>query len=330
LVGGAWVGMRLLGNGLAGFGAAEDYPGPGTGSVVIKVQPGDSASAIGATLADSDVVASADAFVDAAAGDDRALGIQPGFYSMLEQMSGQGALERLLDPAARVQTEVAIPEGLRLIDTVERLSEASGLPERDFERALQSPRQLGLPDYAEGSAEGFLFPATYTFDPDTSAEQMLAAMVDRFEQAADDVGLVEGAAAAGYTPREALTVASLIQAEVVERDFGKASRVVANRLELGMTLGFDSTVNYVLGSDDLTLENDQLGVDSPYNTYVNVGLPPGPINSPGEAAMAAAIAPPEGDWLYFVAVSPESDETQFTADYEQFLQYKDEFYAQVP
>ena len=159
---------------------------------------------------------------------------------------------------------------------------------------------------------------------------MLKAMVDRFEQAADDVGLVEGAAAAGYTPREALTVASLVQAEVAERDFGKASRVVANRLELGMTLGFDSTINYALGSDDLTLENDQLSVDSPYNTYVNAGLPPGPINSPGEAAMAAAIAPPEGDWLYFVAVSPESDATQFTADYEEFLQFKDEFYDQVP
>jgi len=322
--------MRFLGGTLSGFGPGADYPGPGSGEVVIEVAQGDSSSAIGATLADADVVASAAAFIDAAASDDRALGISPGSYSMLEQMSGQGALERLLDPAARVQTEVAIPEGLRLTDTVQRLVEASGLPESDFIRALQDPRRLGLPDYAEGSAEGFLFPATYTFDPDTSAVEMLTAMVDRFKQAADDVGLVEGAAAAGYSPREALTVASLVQAEVAERDFGKASRVVANRLDLGMTLGFDSTINYALGSDDLTLENDQLAVDSPYNTYVNAGLPPGPINSPGEAAMAAAIAPPQGDWLYFVAVSPESDKTQFTADYQEFLQYKDEFYNQVP
>jgi UPF0755 protein len=322
--------MRFLGGTLSGFGLGADYPGPGSGQVVIEVAPGDSSSAIGATLADADVVASAAAFVDAAASDDRALGISPGSYSMLEQMSGQGALERLLDPAARVQTEVAIPEGLRLTDTVQRLAEASGLPESDFVRALQDPRRLGLPDYAQGSAEGFLFPATYTFDPDTSAVEMLTAMVDRFKQAAADVGLVDGAAAAGYSPREALTVASLVQAEVAERDFGKASRVVANRLNLGMTLGFDSTINYALGSDDLTLENDQLAVDSPYNTYVNAGLPPGPINSPGEAAMAAAIAPPQGDWLYFVAVSPESDKTQFTADYQEFLQYKDEFYNQVP
>ncbi len=330
LVGGAWVGMRLLGGSLGGFGAGDDYPGPGSGEVVIEVAPGDTSSAIGFTLEQADVVASSQAFVDTAVADDRALGIQPGSYSMLAQMSAAGALERLLDPASRVQTEVAIPEGLRLTDTVDRLVAASDLPRRDFERALQNPRRLGLPAYADGSAEGFLFPATYTFDLGTSAEQMLKAMIDRYEQAAQDVGLIDGAAAAGYTPREALTVASMVQAEVAERDFGKASRVVANRLELGMTLGFDSTVNYALGADDLTLATEQLAVDSPYNTYVNTGLPPGPINAPGEAAMAAAIAPPPGDWLYFVAVSPDSDKTQFTADYQEFLQFKDEFYSQVP
>lgn len=330
LVAGSWVGIRILGDSLGAFGSAEDYPGPGSGEVVVEVSPGDSSSAIGQTLEEADVVASADAFVDVAVSDDRALGIQPGFYTMLQQMSAEGALDRLLDPAARLQTEVAIPEGLRLTEIVDRLAEASDVPVRDFEKELENPDRLGLPDYAEGSAEGFLFPATYTFDPDASAQQMLRTMVKRYEQAADDVGFVEGAAAAGYTPREALIVASLVQAEVAERDFGKASRVVANRLELGMTLGFDSTINYALGIDDLTLVNEQLEVDSPYNTYVNTGLPPGPINSPGEQAMAAAIDPPEGDWLYFVAVAPGNDATQFTDDYQEFLQFKDEFYDQVP
>jgi UPF0755 protein len=328
LVGGAWVGIRVLGGALGGLGA-DDYPGPGSGEVVVEVVPGDSSAAIGATLEDADVVASAQAFIDVAAGDDRALGIQPGFYAMLSQMSADGALERLLDPAARVQSEVAVPEGLRVDEIVDRLVDATDVSRRDFERALDRPKALGLPDYAEGSAEGFLFPATYTFEPDASATQMLSAMVDRYEQAADDVGLVEGAAAAGYTPREALTVASLVQAEVAVRDFGKASRVVANRLELGMTLGFDSTINYALGISDLTLVNEQLAVESPYNTYKYAGLPPGPINSPGEAAMRAAIDPPEGSWLYFVAAAPGSDETRFTDDYQQFLIYKDQFYDQV-
>lgn len=121
-----------------------------------------------------------------------------------------------------------------------------------------------------------------------------------------------------------------MQAEVAVRDFGKASRVIRNRLDQGMTLGFDSTINYALGTDDLTLADEQLHVASPYNTYVNPGLPPGPINSPGEDAMRAAVNPPEGTWLYFVAAAPGSDKTRFTDSYQEFLTFKDEFYNQVP
>ena len=323
----AWAGVMVVTRLLAG---PPDYPGPGRGEVVIEVLPGDTARDIGATLTDADVVASEAAFVDAAAADDRSLGIQPGSYAMAAQMSGDGALERLLDPAARVLIEVTLPEGLRLTQTVERLVAASGLPASDFERALARPARLGLPRYAEGSAEGFLFPATYTFDPGVSAEEMLRTLVDRFDQAAVELDLVARSKAVGLSPRQAVIVGSLVQAEVAEADFGKAARVVYNRLNQGMPLQFDSTVNYALGSDDLTLDNDQLGVDSPYNTYANPGLPPGPINSPGEAALEAALNPPAGDWVYFVAVAPGSAETRFTADYAEFLVWKDEFYAAVP
>jgi len=327
LVGGVWVGVRALGLSLGG---ADDYPGPGSGDVVIQVQPGDTSSAIGATLEDAGVVASADAFVAAASADERALGIQPGYYQLRREMSGEGALELLLDPESRVQSEVTIPEGLRIDDTVDRLVEATEIPRRDFEQALDDPASLHLPSYAEGSAEGFLFPATYAFDPGATATDVLRALIQRYKQAARESGLESGAEAAGYTPREALTVASLVQAEVAVRDFGKASRVVRNRLDQGMNLGFDSTVNYALNSDDLTLVDDQLAVDSPYNTYRYAGLPPGPINSPGEDAMRAAVNPPEGSWLYFVAAAPGSDVTRFTDSYEEFLRFKDEFYAQEP
>ena len=324
---GALLGATLLGS---WFGGGADYPGPGEGEVVVEVLPGDSARAIGATLAGADVVASAEAFVDAAAADERSLGIQPGSYAMARLMSAQGALDRLLDPAARVQTEVTLPEGLRVSQTVDRLVEASGLPRADFEQALSNPRSLGLPPYAAGEAEGFLFPATYAFDPGVPAEEMLRTMVQRFDQAAAELDLVASSRAVGLTPRQAVIVASLVQAEVAERDFGKAARVVYNRLNTGMALQLDSTVNYALGTNDLTLDNEQLGVDSPYNTYANDGLPPGPVNSPGEAALDAALHPPDGDWIYFVALAPGSDATRFTADYDQFLAWKDEFYAAVP
>ena len=306
-----------------------DYSGSGGSSVVIEVSPGDTASDIGATLAEANVVASSEAFVSAAAADDRSLGIQPGFYELPQRVSAEVALKRLLDPASRVETSVTIPEGLRVSQTVDRLVAETDIPRRDFEEILENPQSLRLPPYAEGDPEGFLFPATYTFNPDADAEAMLRAMVDRFKQAARDVRLLGEAAASGYTPREVVVVASLVQAEVAERDFGKAARVVRNRLDVDMMLQFDSTVNFALESDDLTLENDQLGVDSPYNTYVNTGLPPGPINNPGEAALAAVLSAPDGDWLYFVAVAPGSDETKFTADYDEFLQFKDDFYAAV-
>jgi len=307
----------------------DDYSGQGSGSVRVEVTPGESATAIGQSLQQAGVVASSQAFVDAALADDRSLGIQPGFYDMRLRMSGQAALERLLDPSARVQTDVTVPEGLRVDQVVDLLVARTGLPRGDFERALAQPERLGLPPYADGDAEGFLFPATYSFDPGTSARQMLRTMVSRFDQAAADVDLVRAARAVNLTPRQAVTVASLVQAEVAERDFGKAARVVYNRLNVGMPLQFDSTVNFALNSDDLTLTNDQLAVDSPYNTYRNPGLPPGPINSPGEAALRAALAPDAGSWLYFVAVAPGSDQTRFTADYQQFLTWKDEFYAAV-
>jgi UPF0755 protein len=328
IVGALVAGVLLVGH-LLGDRSA-DYPGPGSGEVVVEVVSGDTATDIGGTLAQADVVASAGAFTAAAAADDRSLGIQPGFYRLRLQMSGSGALELMLDPSARVQSVVVVPEGLRADQVVARMSDGTGIPRRQLQAVLDQPGPLRLPPYAQGSAEGYLFPATYTFDPDVTATEVLRALVDRFREAARATDLVARAAAAGHTPHDVVTIASLVQAEVATADFGTAARVVENRLAVDMPLQFDSTVNYVLRSSDLTLTDPQLAVDSPYNTYLYPGLPPGPVNSPGQAALEAALAPPEGDWLYFVAVAPGSDETRFTASYEEFLRLKDEFYAQVP
>jgi UPF0755 protein len=122
-----------------------------------------------------------------------------------------------------------------------------------------------------------------------------------------------------------MVIASLVQAEGHPDDYGKVSRVIYNRLAAGMPLQLDATVNYALKKSDINLSPDQIATDSPYNTYVYPGLPPTPINQPGEAAMAAALAPDEGDWLYFVAVNPDTGETKFTADYNEFLRFKKQF-----
>lgn len=322
LAAGAWYGLSSV---VGRFGAgAEDYAGPGSGEVVVEVVPGQSAVSIGQTLKDQDVVASVQAFADAARADPRSQGLQPGFYGLQQRMPAQEALALMLDPASRVESTVTLPEGLRLDEALEVIADDTDLPPAELEAAVTSPEELGLPAYAQGNAEGFLFPATYTVRPDATATRVLTDMVTRFGQAAESVGLDEGALPA----YETLIIASLIEAEArLPEDYPKVARVVHNRLDIDMPLQFDSTVNYALQADKELVTLEDLGTESPYNTYQNTGLPPAPISSPGEAAMQAALEPAEGGWLYFVTVEPETGETKFTDDYDEFLQFKAEYKA---
>jgi UPF0755 protein len=330
LVGGAafavLAGMDRLG-GL--FEGAEDYEGGGTGSVVFEVEEGDSSAAIGRRLKAEGVVASVEAFTDAAAADGRSRSIQVGFYELRERMSAQAALEILVDPQNLVQSTVTIPEGLRVEEVLQRLADQTDVPLRQLERAAAQPRRIGLPDYADGNPEGYLFPATYAFPPNADATRMLSTMVDRWRQAAEQADLEGRAEELGYTPHELMTIASLVESEVnQDDDRGKVARVIYNRLETDVTgrlLQIDATVNYALGRKlGLALTQEDLQVDSPYNTRRFPGLPPGPIESPGDASIEAAANPPDGDWVYYATVNLDTGETKFTDDYDEFLRYKRE------
>jgi UPF0755 protein len=297
--------------------------------VVFEVHDGDSSSAIGRNLKAAGVVASVEAFTDAAADNPDATGIQVGFYELHKQMSAESALDVLVDPGNLVQNSVTIPEGLRVEDTVALLSKKTGVPVKDFEKALDDPKSIGLPSYANGNAEGYLFPATYAFPPNADATDMLSTMVERWQQAADEADLEGRAKALGYTPGELMTIASLVESEANrDEDRGKVARVIYNRLETNATnhlLQIDATVNYALGRDlGLGLTTEDLQVDSPYNTRINPGLPPGPIESPGDKAIEAAANPTEGDWIYYVTVNLDTGETKFAKSYDDFLTYKHE------
>jgi UPF0755 protein len=126
---------------------------------------------------------------------------------------------------------------------------------------------------------------------------------------------------------ETLIIASLIQGEAAAADdLPKVSRVIRNRLEEGEPLGFDSTIHYIAQERGRAGTTDeQRGVEDPYNTYLNAGLPPGPINSPGVAAIEAALNPAEGDWMYFVTVNPETGETVFTETFEEHQEQVERF-----
>jgi UPF0755 protein len=237
-------------------------------------------------------------------------------------MAANAALSLLLDPNARLINKVTIPEGMRLDDALKLLAKKTGRPLAEYTKAAKDTRALGLPRYAEGRLEGFLYPATYEIEPGTRAPAVLKTMVTRFGQAAKAAKIESGNQLTAY---QIVVVASLIEAEASRaQDFGKVSRVVYNRLEEGMPLQFDSTINYALKARKVIVTQKDLEVDSPYNTYENSGLPPGPIGSPGEAALKAARSPAAGDWVYFVTTNLKTGETKFTADYDEFLKFKRE------
>jgi UPF0755 protein len=310
---------------LRGTPEEEDFAGGGTGEVTVVVARGDTLTQIAGKLEDAGVVLKAGSFINAASVDDRAGSIGPGKYTMRRQMSSVEALELMLDPASRADSRLVLPEGLRLEQTVDAASDSTDIPKRDFQAALRKPESLGLPEWAKDRPEGFMFPATYDIAGDEKAEDLLQSFVRRFNQASVEVGLEERASDVGLKPYKVLIVASLLQAEVAPNDFAKAARVIYNRLDQGMPLQLDSTVSFALGINDILLDADQLGTDSPFNTYQNKGLPPRPINSPGEAALEAALNPAKGDWLYFVTVDPATGETKFAKDYDRFLKLKKQF-----
>ena len=124
-----------------------------------------------------------------------------------------------------------------------------------------------------------------------------------------------------FTASQLLTIASIVQAEGGEADFTKVSQVIRNRLKIGMPLQMDSTVHFVKKlRGQIFLSSQSTLINSPYNTYKKYGLPPGPIGSPGVAAMTAALQPAAGDWLYFVTVAP--GDTRFTKSFDEFNTWK--------
>ena len=318
------------------FQGPEDYPGPGTGSVEFTVNEGDTTAQIGRNLKAEGVTASVQAFIDAAAGEPDASGIQVGAYELQKEMKAADALEVLIDPDNLIGfPTVTIPEGLRLTEIVPILADNTDFPEDAFHRALESDR-IGLPDYAGGNAEGYLFPATYEIKPGMKPVAILKMMVARWQEAAEEADLEARAAELGHTPAELMIIASLVEAEGRGDDMPKIARVIYNRLDgpgdkggTNGTLGIDASIAYGLGlspgSTELTPE--QLAEDTPYNTRLNAGLPPTPIEAPGDDAIAAAANPEDGDWYYYVTVDLSTGETKFYEDYDGFLEGRDEYKA---
>ncbi|MFF9624322.1 endolytic transglycosylase MltG [Streptomyces griseosporeus] len=218
---------------------------------------------------------------------------------------------------------LVIPEGWRAGQVYTAVDKALGLPAGTARKSLVKAR-LKLPNDAEGNPEGYLFPATYPLTDKSTPEQLLSAMVDTANKKFNGAPIAAGAQRNAMNVYQAVTIASIVQAEAATKaDMGKVARVVFNRLERGMPLQMDSTLNYALNRSTLRTTESDTRIASPYNSYQRMGLPPTPIGNPGEDAMRAAINPTPGDWLYFVTVKP--GDTRFTADYAEHQRNVAEF-----
>jgi UPF0755 protein len=303
------------------FSEAADYTGQGTGKVVVTIPSGAGGQEISNILFEAGVVKSADAFYQLALTDARFQAIQAGSFNLRKEMSAEWAMSELADGANRAQVKVTIPEGSRVGQIVEAIAKATDITEEDLTAALDKPESLGLPEVANLNPEGYLYPATYEVAPGTTATELLSQMVKKTVDVAKSLDIGTRAKALGLTGEEVLTVASILEFEgKLDEDYPKIARVLYNRIADGMPLQLDSTVSYVSGREgDVWTTPEERANPSLYNTYQNPGLPPGPIGSPGEKTIEAALNPAEGTWLYFLATDLETGETTFSNTYAEHV-----------
>jgi len=334
--GGVWAwntyGERILEQ--FGLDGPSDYePGEATGEAVITIVAGDTGSSISPKLHEAGVTLQPDSFYDYLLENAKAPTFYPGTYRLQQKMTSEAALAALEDPANRLEYTAQLREGLTLEQTLPILADGLGLPVEDFEAAVADPSAYGV---AADSLEGWLFPATYTFEPDTTATEVIRTLVDRTVESLDEAGVPQA------DRQRILTIASIIQREGrFEEDFYKVSRVIQNRLdpdnqETHGLLQMDSTAQYGVGEmheGEVWSSEEALTDDNPWNTYVHPGLPIGPIANPGDLAIDAAMHPADGPWLYFTAINLDPGESKFSetlAEHEQGVAQLREWCAANP
>jgi UPF0755 protein len=295
LAGGAlWWEWRRLAAPYRGFDGPE---------VFVEFEPGTSVSRMAERLAEAGVVSDVLTFRVAArlSGEERRL--QAGEYRFTDPATPAEVVDRLVRGDVFVRP-LTFPEGLTMREMA-AIFERSGIgTASEFLAATRDVSLVADLDPGARSLEGFLFPDTYTLGRRAGASATVAAMVERFLAAFDHTLRAE-AAAAGLTPREVVTLASIVEKETaVGAERPLVAAVYRNRLRIGMPLQCDPTVIYAMmlaGRWKGNISRRDLEMDSPYNTYRYRGLPPGPIASPGRASLEAVLRPADVSYLYFVS-----------------------------
>lgn len=294
---------------LLGGDKVADFPGPGTGEVVITVPPGAGPKSVATELEQKNVVANADTFLKDFLASGGALA--PGDFTMRNEMKNSDAVAVLLNKDQGKVMYFALSAGLRIGESLEAISEGTGVPVAQLKELSDSPAQFGVPSRAR-NLEGFLAPGEHRFPLGTPAKEVLQNLVST---------TIDELVAQGVTDPEkqydVVTVASIVQAEGGQAEYGDVAGAIYNRLkpdnvETNGLIQSDATVTYGLGIKSFHIDEEQKAdASNPYNTYANKGLPVGPIGSPGKTAIDAAAKPKSNDYLYWVTINLDTKETLF-------------------
>ena len=325
---GAYLGVKQF----SGIGSYPDYVGAGTTDVVFEVNPGDTTSAIGDDMEQAGIVKSSGAFVRASENNSAIASVQPGFYVLKRHMSAASAVTKITASGSRVGL-LEIKSGQQLDDTTSTTGKVTSgilthiaqascaklngknacVSVAQLRAAIQhtDPAALGVPDWAIPSVtsadarhrlEGLIMPGVYNLKPGETAVQTLKRILAQSSAQLQAAGLPSPSQQrSGFSPYQVLTLASIVERESgTSADMPKIARVFYNRLQQGMPLQSDATVDYGLDRPMVATSPTERPKSGAYNTYGAAGLPPTPVSSPSAGAIEAATQPASGPWLYFV------------------------------
>lgn len=282
-----------------------------TTTQLVEIPEGSNVKSIGTILKENGLIRNTMVFQSYASRHSRGTGgLQAGEYELSPSMSVEEIYMKLVNGETfDGSIAVVIPEG-RNAEEIGQILEQNGIcSAADFNTEVHDlakykaiyPILSGIPDNAERFLEGYLYPDTYNLEPGASAEQVVHTMLDRFMEVYN-TEFASQVEASGHTMDDIIIMASLVELETkLAEDKPLAASVFYNRIAANMPLQSDITVDYALGEKHDVLTTEQTQIDSPYNTYINLGLPIGPICSPGHASIEAAINPADTNYLYFVA-----------------------------
>ena len=302
------------------FSVFQPFKGDGEGEPFNVNVPTGSVADVGDLLADRGVISNSTMFQINATVTGKRDKIYHGNHSFRKNMSYSSALAELGKQPAKVPVTVVEREGLSRSEMADA-AEAAGLP-GDYMSASETSKDLDPDDYgADGKAknlEGFLWPATYELKPGSDAQDLVDQQLQAFKDNIAGVDM-KYAKKKNLTTYDVLTIASMIDREVaVAKERPLVAAVIYNRLKQGEPLGIDATIRFALDNWTDPLTESDLAVDSPYNTRLNQGLPPGPIGSPGLASIEAAAHPANVDYLFYVVKPGTCNEHAFSTTLEQF------------